>query len=112
VVVPRTRRLAVTLLAAIGTVGFFGDLSRELLVVAGVALLVHVPTVRVPRRLVAPLSVLASSSLFVYLTHWQVYPHLEDVFPLGATLASFAVGIGYWWLARPGLRRLGTLLRG
>ncbi|QZY29969.1 AMP-binding protein [Nocardioides coralli] len=106
------RRVTVTLLVAIGTIGFFDDLTRELLVVAGIALLVHVPALRVPRRWVAPLSVLASSSLFVYLTHWQVYPHLEDVFPLGATLASFAVGIGYWWAARPALRRLGRMLHG
>ena len=82
-----TRRWVVVALAALGTVGFFGDPVREALVVGGIALLVLVPTVRVPRRLVGPVSVVASSSLFVYLTHWQVYPHLEDVFPLGASVA-------------------------
>jgi len=106
------RRWLVVGLAAAGTVGFFGDPVREALVVAGVALLGHVPTLRVPARLVGPVSVVASASLFVYLTHWQVYPHLEDVFPLGATAASFAVGIGVWWLSRPLLRRLGRALHG
>ena len=106
------RRWAVVALAAVGTVGFFGDPLREALVVAGVALLVHVGSLRVPALLVRPLSVLASASLFVYLTHWQVYPHLEDVFPLGATVASFVVGIGGWLLCRPPLRRLGRLLHG
>uniref|UniRef100_UPI003563E613 hypothetical protein n=1 Tax=Nocardioides sp. TaxID=35761 RepID=UPI003563E613 len=57
------------------------------------------------------LGVVAASSLFVYLTHWQVYPHLEDDYPLLATLASFAVGIGYWMLMRPLLRRLAAVLR-
>ncbi|HYH35740.1 MAG TPA: acyltransferase family protein, partial [Nocardioides sp.] len=104
------RRWTVVALTALGTVGFFGDPLREALVVAGVALLVHVRAVRVPGPLVRPLSVVASASLFVYLTHWQVYPHLEDVFPLGATLASFGVGIGVWLLCRPPLRRLGRLL--
>ncbi len=103
------RRWSVVALAAVGTIGFFGDPWREAMIVAGIALLVHVSSVRVPRRLVAPLSVLASSSLFVYLTHWQVYPHLEDRFPLAATLASLGLGIGYWWLTRPLLRRVGRL---
>ena len=54
---------------------------------------------------------LASSSLFVYLTHWQVYPALEMDHPLLATLSSLAVGVACWWLARPALRRLGRALR-
>ncbi|MGH3383522.1 MAG: acyltransferase family protein, partial [Nocardioidaceae bacterium] len=105
------RRWTVTGLAVLGTVGFFGDPLREALVVTGIALLVHVPALRVPRLLVTPVSALASASLFVYLTHWQVYPHLEDVFPLGATLASFAVGLGIWLACRPLLRRVGRLVR-
>jgi len=105
-----TRRWSVVALAAVGTLGFFGDPVREAVIVGGIAVLVHLPSMRVPRRLVPLVSVLASSSLFVYLTHWQVYPYLEDVFPLGATLASLALGIGYWWLARPLLRRLGRAL--
>ncbi len=103
------RRWTVAALAAVATYGFFGDPWRETLVAGGVALLVLVPSLRVPRSLVPPVSVLASSSLFVYLTHWQVYPHLEDDHPVLATLSSFAVGIACWWLARPALRRLGRL---
>jgi acyl-CoA synthetase (AMP-forming)/AMP-acid ligase II len=106
------RRWLVVALTILGTVGFFGDPVRELLIVAGVALLVNVRTLRVPGALVAPLSVVASASLFVYLTHWQVYPHLEDAYPLLATLLSLAVGIGCWWVSRPPLRRLGRLLHG
>jgi hypothetical protein len=79
--------------------------------VAGVALLAWLPSVRVPRVLGRALTALAGASLFVYLTHWQVYPHLEVDHPLLATLASFAVGIGYWWVCRPALRRLGCALR-
>jgi acyl-CoA synthetase (AMP-forming)/AMP-acid ligase II len=105
------RRWSVVGLAAVGTAGFFGDPVREALVVAGIAALVLLPSVRVPRRLVGTISVVASSSLFVYLTHWQVYPHLEDHVPVLATLLSFAAGIAYWWVSRPALAALGRAVR-
>ncbi len=93
---PSDRRTLTTLVAGAGVWGFFGDPVREALVAAGVALLVWVPRIPVPRPVVRLLGVLAASSLFVYLTHWQVYPHLEDDHPLLATLSSLAVGIVCW----------------
>jgi hypothetical protein len=105
------QRGVVLLGTVVGAAGFFGDPRRELLLVVAVAALAWIPSVRVPGRVASVLGVLAASSLFVYLTHWQVYPHLEDDFPLPATLASFAVGIAYWWLMRPLVRRLGAVLR-
>lgn len=108
----RARRWTVVALAAVATFGFFGDPWREALVVAGIAVLVLVPTLRLPRLLVPVVSLVASSSLFVYLTHWQVYPHLEDHYPVLATLASFAAGIAVWWVSRPATRALGRHLGG
>ena len=55
-----------------------------------------VPRLRVPAALLPLLGTLAASSLFVYLTHWQVYPHLEMDHPMLATLASVAVGVVVW----------------
>ena len=92
------RRLLMTAVAAASVAGFFGQPAREAVVIGGVVLLTWVATVQVPRLLGRAAGVLASSSLYVYLTHWQVYPHLEDRFPLLAVLASFTVGIGYWLL--------------
>ncbi len=110
-----TQRVLATAAAAVGTYGFFGDVVRETLVVSGIAALVWVRSVRVPRVLLRPVTLLASSSLFVYLTHWQVYPHLEVDHPLLATLASFAVGIAthraYSAMRTPAARRLRTLAR-
>ncbi len=100
----RRQQALVIVLGAVGTVGFFGDLVREAVIVAGIAALVLVPAVRVPEVLVRPLSVLASASLFVYLTHWQVYPPLEERSGLLALTASLAVGVAAWWLVRPALR--------
>ncbi len=103
------RRWTVVVLTAVGTLGYFGDLWREALIVGGIALLVHVPSLRVPRRLVTPISTLASASLFIYITHWLVYPRLQDSIPVLATLLSLAVGIAYWRLMRPLQRHLGRL---
>ena len=66
--------------------------------IGGVLALTWLATVRVPRLAGRVAGVLASGSLYVYLTHWQVYPHLEMRYPALAVLASFAVGIGYWQL--------------
>ena len=82
-----SRRVLVAVLAAVATLGFFDDLQRELVVAGGIALLAALPTLRVPVLLTRLLTLLAGGSLFVYLTHWQVYPHLEDDHPLLATLS-------------------------
>ncbi len=98
-------------LAAVGCLGYFGDLQRELLVLGGLAVLVLVPAVRLPRWVAAASGVLATASLWIYLTHWQVYPHLEMDHPWLATGLSVAVGIGYGWAMRPALRALGRRTR-
>jgi len=89
---PRDRAL-VTLVLLAGCWDFTGSVERDLLIAAGAVLLVWVRTVPWPRLLVAPTGVVASASLYVYLTHWQVYPWFETRFPLGGLLASLAVGV-------------------
>ncbi|MEX1077583.1 MAG: AMP-binding protein [Homoserinimonas sp.] len=91
----RTRTIASLFIAA-ALPGFFGDPLREAVVAVGLMLAVWLPVVPVPRFAMPAIRVVAASSLFVYLVHWQVYPWLEDDFPLLATLASFAVGIAAW----------------
>jgi hypothetical protein len=105
------RRLLVLAVAAAGVAGFFGDPQRELVVLAGVAALALLPTVRLPRAVVGVAGVLAGASLSIYLTHWQVYPHLEWDHPFLATVLSLVVGVGYAWLTRPLSRLLGRLTR-
>jgi len=105
------QRVAVLLAAVLAYAGFFGDLHRELLIVAGVAALLWLPTVRVPRVVAPAITTLAGASLSIYLTHWQVYPHLEMDHPMLALLSSLAVGVAYWWVTRPVLRRVGVWLR-
>jgi hypothetical protein len=93
------QRVLVTAVAAASVPGFFDDPRRELLMVAGIALLVWAPGVRCPSAVARIAGVLAGASLYVYLTHWVVYLRLDDRWPLVAVLASLTVGIAYWVLA-------------
>jgi hypothetical protein len=95
------QRGLVTVLALLMTIGFFGDLWRELFVVAGIAVLVWVPPLRLPARIAKICGALAAASLSIYLTHWRIYPHLEMEYPLLATLSSIAVGLAYHRLSTP-----------
>ena len=53
----------------------------------------------------------AGASLFVYLTHWVVYPAWEQSAPWLGTLLSFAVGIAAWNAYRLATTGLGALGR-
>jgi peptidoglycan/LPS O-acetylase OafA/YrhL len=86
----------------------FGDQLRENTVIAGVLLLAWLPTLLVPVVLRKPLGLLASASLYIYLTHWLVYPLFADVSPELALLASLAAGVAYWALS---MRFLGLVER-
>jgi hypothetical protein len=102
----RWQRIAVTAVAAATVPGFFGDPWRDGLILAGFLLLVWAPTLPCPVPLTGVASLLASSSLYIYLTHWQVYPLLQQISPLLAVLASVAVGIGYWAIVSRVQRRM------
>jgi acyl carrier protein len=97
------QRGLVTVLAVALTVGFFGDVWRELLIMTGIVVLVWAPPVRLPARLATVCGALAAASLSIYLTHWQIYPHLEMDHPFLATISSLAVGLAYHRLSTPAL---------
>lgn len=89
------RAVAAGLLVA-GAWDLTGDAQRDLIIIGGLLALVWLPTVPWPRALVGVTGTLASASLYVYLTHWQVYPHLEHRWPLGGLLVSLVVGVLAW----------------
>lgn len=90
-------RVAASVVVLATVPGFFGDPVREAVVIGGLALLIWAASVPVPAFLAGALGTVASASMFVYLTHWQVYPPIEEVSPPLAIAASFAVGIAAWW---------------
>lgn len=90
------RRLLVTAAAVATVPGFFPDEpGREVLIVAGFALLVWVPTLPSTPLANRLAGVLAGSSLYIYLTHWQVFPRIDQISGWLALAASLLAGIGY-----------------
>ena len=103
----------VSALAAALTIGFFGQPHREAIVLGGFLLMLWLPHVSVPAGLARAAGVLAGASLFIYLTHWQVYPPLEDAgHPWLALGASLAVGLAYGRVVRPLHKAVGRALLG
>ncbi len=101
------QRLVVTVAAAITVPGFFpGELMRESIIVVGFALLVWVqrlPSLGPVNRIAG---MLASSSLYIYLTHWQVYPLIEQYNAVLALFGALTFGVAYAALATRVMRRL------
>ncbi|GAA1415076.1 AMP-dependent synthetase [Glutamicibacter uratoxydans] len=94
----RWQRLALSLLAVLSIPGCFNDPSRESTVLVGVLVLIWVRSIPVPLGLQKAVAWLASASLFIYLTHWLVYPPLLQLHPVAALVGSLAAGVLYWAL--------------
>ncbi|EID81309.1 2-succinylbenzoate--CoA ligase [Rhodococcus sp. T7] len=91
------QRLWVTAVVVATVPGFFfGETRREIIVVGGLCLLVWLKSVPCPMVLSRVAGVLASASLYIYLTHFQVYLPLRDDHPWLALALSIVVGILYW----------------
>lgn len=86
------QRLAVTIALAVSILGYFGNPDREALVFAGLALLIWLPAIRCPAAFTVAAGLIAEASLYVYLTHFQVYPLFGEHTVLGV-VASVAVGV-------------------
>ncbi|WP_238009547.1 AMP-binding protein [Dactylosporangium sp. AC04546] len=105
------QRLLVTAATLATVPGFFGDPQREALVAAGLVLLVWVPTVPSLASINRVAGILASSSLYIYLAHWQVFPRFDDVSRHLALVASLAVGIAFAAIATRTERQLAAVGR-
>ncbi|HMD10918.1 MAG TPA: hypothetical protein VKG90_01170, partial [Marmoricola sp.] len=101
-----SRRGLVVVVAAVSMHGFFDDPQREAVVTLGIALLVFVPQVPLPRFTAHAVRLVSAASFWIYVTHWQVYPPLEDSgHPWAALVASVLVGLA----ASAGYTRLRAL---
>jgi hypothetical protein len=105
----RRHRLVLSAIIVATLPGFMGDPVREATIAAGLLLVVWVRTLPVPRLVVPPMAVLASASMYVYLTHFEVYratdvPLVNLALGLGTGLAAWAVSTRL--SARLGVRHL------
>jgi acyl-CoA synthetase (AMP-forming)/AMP-acid ligase II len=92
-------RVLTTAVALTTVPGFFGEPSRDAVVLAGLLLLIWVPYVSVPRPLARLAAPLAAASLYIYLTHFQIYlPLQQHNTPAWASVTvSLAVGAALWF---------------
>ncbi|MGC9541553.1 AMP-binding protein [Streptomyces sp. UG1] len=72
-----------------------GQSLRTSIVVAGLALLIWVPVLPSLDPVNRLAGLLAGSSLYIYLTHFHVYPYIRDDSPMLALLVSLVVGVMY-----------------
>jgi hypothetical protein len=86
------QRLAVSAVVLVAVPGFWDAPWREAAVVVGLLVLIWFRAVRVPRPAVPLLTRLAAASLAIYLTHWLVFPPLQDT-PWLALATSLVVGV-------------------
>lgn len=105
-------RAAVTAVLAAGLAGYFGNPHREALVFAGLVLLIWLPALRCPAPVAVVCGLLAEASLYIYLTHFQVYA-LFGGHPFIGVCASLVVGVALtylvtWARSRLASRRAGT----
>ncbi len=106
------QRLLVSCVPVLTVPGFWPSMpGREATVVLGILALIWFRTVPVPRWAGRAVGTVASASLFVYLTHFVVYPHIMAVSSPLAMAASLAVGIAYWRLWTAAGNRTRSALR-
>jgi acyl-CoA synthetase (AMP-forming)/AMP-acid ligase II len=99
------QRALIMAVAIVAVSGYFDAAGRNLAILGGLTLLTLVPSIRVPSALVAPMGVLASASLYIYLVHWEVFPLLVELWAFVALGLTLAAGIAVWLVATrlPGL---------
>lgn len=106
----RGQRLLVSALLVVTMPGFFDNAAREAVVAGGLIAVIWVPTVRLPRVASRIVAAVAGGSLYIYLTHWQVFPGL-DYSPGVELLACLAIGIAAWVAVERAQHRLMLALR-
>jgi non-ribosomal peptide synthetase component E (peptide arylation enzyme) len=94
-----TRRLRVltTALCLLTIPGFFGMPEREWFIVLGMVLLVWSRDIPLPRAAIRPIAVVAAASMWIYLSHFRIWPPLDRNLPAGvAYLLTVLAGIAIW----------------
>jgi acyl-coenzyme A synthetase/AMP-(fatty) acid ligase len=88
-------RRAIVTVAVLATIpGYFAaEPFRDAFVMAGLALLIWVPTLPSITSVNRLAGLLAGASLYVYMVHWQIYPLVDQLSPLLALVASLLAGI-------------------
>jgi hypothetical protein len=93
-------RLLLSVVAIAALPGYFGEPQREAFLVVTLLLLLWVPSIPVPRAATRAVGLVAGASLYIYLSHWQVFPTVREVAGKPAAVAaSIIVGVLLWKMA-------------
>ena len=91
------QRLLVSALVVATVPGFWDAMpGREATIIGGALVLLWVPSIRLPWWLGLAAGTVASASLYIYLTHFMIYPHLMAYSSPLAMTACVLFGMVYW----------------
>jgi hypothetical protein len=93
----RRQRLLLSLLPLLLLPGFLDNLVREALVGAGLLALIWVRSVTLPRVVIPVLATLAGASMYIYLTHFDIYR--ATPWPPANLALGVGLGIAMWHAA-------------
>ena len=108
------KRAVTTMLCLLTIPGFFGRPEREWFVALGIVLLVWSPNLPLPRPAIRPIATVAAASMWIYLSHFRIWPPLDRNLPQGVAYAiTILAGIAIWqltvWLPVLGRRAAGNV---
>lgn len=94
-------RAAVSALGIVFAVDFFHFAGREARLVVALLLLAWVATLPVPRVFAQPIGWVASASMWIFMTHWLIWPELTPYVPRWlAMVGTVAAGVLVWAACR------------
>ncbi len=92
-------RVALSTVALVAMPGYFGEPQREVFLVLTLLLLLWVPSLPVPRVATRAIGLVAGASLYIYLSHWQVFPPVRAAFGKPAAMVvALVAGVLLWKL--------------
>ena len=108
------KRIVTTLLCLLTIPGFFGRPEREWFVAVGIVLLVWSLNLPLPRAAIRPIAIVAAASMWIYLSHFRIWPPLDRNVPQGvAYTITILAGVAIWqltvWLPPLGRRVASSL---
>jgi hypothetical protein len=100
-----SRRIATTVLCLLTAPGVFDNPSREFFIAGGLVLLVWMREIPMPRPVVRPLATLAAASMWIFVSHFMIWPPMKELFVVEVAYPlTVLASLGVWWLATRGPR--------
>ena len=99
------QRIATTVICLAAVPGFFQYAPREWFIAISLMVLLWAREIPFPRVLMRPVHVLAAASMWIYVTHFTIWPIFTGVFVREvAYVLTIVAGVGVWWITTVPLR--------